>query len=83
MSCGRFLGATPQAQGQKDRERMVMAAVYVVEYALEMERKESIQEASLGHRCLKQQPTRRIVISVSSGERHAANSRNTGPHMGQ
>lgn len=73
----------PQAQGLQDRERMVTAAVYVVEYALEMERKENAQEASLGHRCLKQQPRRRIVISVSSGERHAANSRNTGPHTGQ
>ena len=67
MNCERFLGATLQAQGQKDRERMVMAAVYVVEYALDMERKESMQEASLGHRRLKQQPTRRIVISVNSG----------------
>lgn len=72
----------PQAQRLQDRERMVMAAVYVVEYELEMERKENAQEASLGHRCFKQQP-RRIVISVSSDERHAANSRNTGPHTGQ
>lgn len=73
----------PQAQGLQDRERMVMEAVYVVEYELEMERKENAQEASLGHRCLKQQPRRRIVISISSDERHAANSRNTGPHTGQ